>query len=48
MAWNNLHQEFEEVQEWQLTKGYEETGQGSWPVTASPTSSSSESTQIDL
>lgn len=47
MAWNNLHQEFEGVQEWQFAKGYEETGQGSWPVIASPISSSSESTQIN-
>lgn len=48
LACNNLHQEFEELPEWQLTKGHEESSLGSCPVAACPISSASESTQIDL
>lgn len=29
MSWKNLHQGREEVQDWKLTKVYEEPGQGS-------------------
>lgn len=48
MSQNNLHQEFEEAQDWKQTKACEEPGQGSWPLNTSPISLSPESTQSDL